>query len=56
MQRLEYAAHMPWMIGDAKFQADDGGNARTGPQLATKAVGYGPAMQQLGQAGKLGGR
>jgi hypothetical protein len=44
------------MIGDAEFQADDGGDARTGPQLSTKAIGDGPSMQQLGQAGELGGR
>ncbi len=44
------------MIGDAEFQADDGGNARTGPQLSTKTIGYGPSLQQLGQAGELVGR
>jgi hypothetical protein len=47
---------MTWMIGDAKGQADDGGDARTGPQLSTKAIGYGPSMQQLGQASELVGR
>lgn len=47
---------MTRMIGDAEFQADDGGDARTGPQLSTKAIGCGPALQQRGQAGELVGR
>jgi hypothetical protein len=46
---------MTWMRGDAEFQADDGGDARTGPQLSTKAIGYGPSMQQRGQASELVG-
>jgi hypothetical protein len=44
------------MVGDAEFQADDGGDARTGPQLSTKAIGCGSTLQQLGQAGELCGR
>jgi hypothetical protein len=55
MQRVEQAAHMTWVIGDAEFQADDGGDARPGPQLATKAIGDGPSLQQRGQASELVG-
>jgi hypothetical protein len=47
---------MTWMRGDAECQADDGGDARTGPQLPTKAIGDGPSLQQLGQASELVGR
>jgi len=47
---------MTGMIGDAEFQADDGGDASAGPQRSTEAVGYGPSVQQLGQASELVGR
>ena len=47
---------MPRMIGDAECQADDGGNACTGPQLATEALGEGPALQERGPAGERVGR
>jgi hypothetical protein len=47
---------MTRMIGDAEFQADDGGDASPGPQLSAKAIGCGPSMQQLGQAAELVGR
>jgi hypothetical protein len=47
---------MTRMIGDAEFQADDGGDASTGPQLSSKAIGSGPSMQQLGQTSELVGR
>jgi len=53
---LAEAADMTGMIGDAKFQANDGGDASTGPQLSTEAIGHGPSMQQLGHAGELVGR
>jgi hypothetical protein len=47
---------MAWMIGDTKFQADDGGDSTAGPQFSAKAVGGGALMQQGGQAGQLLGR
>jgi hypothetical protein len=54
--RLAPAAHRTRMRGEAKFQADEGGDSRTGPQLSTTAIGCGPSMPQLGQAGELLGR
>jgi hypothetical protein len=44
------------MIGEAKFQAEDGGDARAGPEFSAKAVGGGAPMQQGGQAVQLLGR
>jgi hypothetical protein len=41
---------------DAECQADDGGDAGPGPQLATKAISCRPARPQPGQAGELVGR
>ena len=44
------------MVPDAKCQVNDDGDARSGPDLAAKAVGFGPPVQKLGQAGQLVGR
>ncbi len=47
---------MPWMIGDTKLQADDGGDPTAGPEFPAKAVGGGASLQQCGQVGQLLGR
>jgi hypothetical protein len=47
---------MTRVIGDTKFQTDDGGDPTAGPEFSAKAVGGRTAMQQLGQAGELLGR
>ncbi len=47
---------MPRVIGDTTFQADDGRDPTTGPQLSAKAVGGGTLMPQGGQAGQVLGR
>jgi hypothetical protein len=47
---------MPRVIGDAKFQADDGGDPTAGPELSAKAIGGRTSVQQRGQAGKVLGR
>jgi hypothetical protein len=47
---------MARMIGDPKDELHDGGNASTSPELPPKAIGFGPSMQQRGQAGELLGR
>jgi hypothetical protein len=44
------------MVPDAKCQVNDDGDARSGPDLAAKAVGFGPPVQKVGQAGQLVGR
>jgi hypothetical protein len=47
---------MTRVIGDTKFQVDDGGAPRAGPELSAEAIGRGTSLQQLGQAGELLGR
>jgi hypothetical protein len=43
------------MIGNATRQAHHGSNPATGPHLASKAIGLGAAVQQLGQTCQLVG-
>jgi hypothetical protein len=45
---VEQATHMLWMIGNAKFQIDDGGDPTAGPELSAEAIGRGTPMQQRG--------
>ena len=51
--RLAQAADMARMVRDAEFQTNHGGDPATGPDLAPKAIGFGPSVQQLGQARQL---
>jgi hypothetical protein len=44
------------MVPDATFQVTDDGDARSGPDLAAKAVGFGTPVQERGQAGQRVGR
>jgi hypothetical protein len=44
------------MIPDAKGQVNDDGDAHARPDLAAKAVRFGPSVQELRQAGQLVGR
>ena len=53
---LAEAADRGRMVPDATFQGHDDGDARSGPDLAAKAVGLGPAGQERGPAGQLVGR
>ena len=48
---FEEAADMGRVVPDAKFQVNDDGDARSGPELAAKTVGFGPPVQERGQAG-----
>jgi hypothetical protein len=43
------------MIGDAKLQLNHGGDPSTGPDLPSKAVGFGSTVQERGQTGQLCG-
>jgi len=43
------------VVGDAERAADDLGDPLAGPDLATKPVGLGPALQQGGELGYLRG-
>jgi hypothetical protein len=45
-QGVEPAAHMDGMVGDAKFEVDRRGDPSTAPDLASKAVGVGPTVQE----------
>jgi hypothetical protein len=47
---------VPGMIGNPIFELEHGGNPPTGPELSPKAIGFGPPLQELGQAGELLGR
>ena len=47
------AADMARMIPDAKFQLHHGGDPATGPELAPEAIGFGAALQIVGQAREL---
>jgi hypothetical protein len=53
---FEEAADMGRMVPNAKFAVNDDGDTRAGPDLAAKAVGFGPPVQERGQAGQLAGR
>jgi hypothetical protein len=46
---------MPWMVHDAKFQANHRGNAAPGPEFSPKAVSDWPPPQEVGQAGEWRG-
>jgi hypothetical protein len=37
---------MDGMVGDAKFEVDRRGDPSTAPDLASKAVGVGPTVQE----------
>jgi hypothetical protein len=47
---------MAGMMPDAKSQVDDRRNAAASPELAPKTIGFGTALQTLGQTGELFGR
>jgi hypothetical protein len=38
---------MDGMVGDAKLQANDRGDPFAGPDLAPKAVSFGPMLQEF---------
>jgi hypothetical protein len=44
---------MAWMIGDATFHANHGGNAATRPELPPETIGFGASLQESRQAGEL---
>jgi hypothetical protein len=46
---------MDGMVGDAKLQANDRGDPSAGPDLAPKAVGFGPMVQEFWQTDQLAG-
>jgi hypothetical protein len=46
---------MPGMVGNPIFELNHRGNPPPGPELAPKAIGCGPPVQELGQAGELRG-
>jgi hypothetical protein len=46
---------MDSMVGDAKFEVDHRGDPSTGPDLPSKAVGFGSTVQERGQTGQLCG-
>lgn len=52
---LEEPADVGRMVPDAKLAVNDDGNARSGPNLAAKSVGFSAPLQELGQAGQLVG-
>jgi hypothetical protein len=47
---------MAGMVGNPVFELHHGGDPPPRPELAPKAVGFGPPLQALGQAGELLGR
>ncbi len=47
---------MPGMVGNPIFELNHRGNPPPGPELAPKAIGCGPPVQEFGQAGELCGR
>jgi hypothetical protein len=53
---FEEAADMGRRVPDATFAVHANGDARAGPDLAAKAGGFGPSVQERGQAGHLAGR
>jgi hypothetical protein len=46
---------MDSMVGNAKLEVDHRGDPSTGPDLPSKAVGFGPTVQERGQTGQLFG-
>jgi hypothetical protein len=46
---------MARVVGDAKLQPNDRGNPSAGPDLPSKAIGFGAAVQEVGQAVQLRG-
>jgi hypothetical protein len=56
LEGCEEAADRGRMVPDANFEVNDDGDARAGPDLAAKAVGFGTPVQELGQAGQRAGR
>jgi hypothetical protein len=46
---------MARVVGDATRQPNDRGNPSAGPDLPSKAIGFGAAGQEVGQAGQLRG-
>jgi hypothetical protein len=46
---------MPGMVGNPIFELNHRGNPPPGPELAPKAIGCGPPLQEGGQAGELRG-
>ena len=53
--RLEQATDMARVVGDAKLQPNDRGDPSAGPDLPSKAIGFGAAVQEFGQAVQLCG-
>ena len=47
---------MAGVVGNSIFALNHGGDPPPGPQLAPKAIGCGPPVQEFGQAGELLGR
>jgi hypothetical protein len=47
---------MPGMVGNPIFELKHSGNPPAGPDVPPKAIGFGPPLQELGQAGELFGR
>ena len=46
---------MARVVGEAKFQPNHRGDPATGPDLPSKAIGFGAAVQECGQAVQLCG-
>ena len=46
---------MARVVGDATRQPNDRGDPSAGPDLPSKAIGFGAAVQECGQAGQLRG-
>jgi hypothetical protein len=47
---------MTGMVGNPIFELNHGGDSPTGPELSPKTIGFGPPVQEFGQAGELLGR
>ena len=46
---------MDGVVRDAKLEAEHRGDPATGPELPSKAVGFGPTVQEFGHTGPLFG-
>jgi hypothetical protein len=53
--RLEQATDMARVVGDATLQPNDRGDPSAGPDLCSKAIGFGAAVQECRQAVQLRG-
>ena len=53
---LAETADMTGMVGNPIFELNHGGEPPTGPELSPKAIGFGPPLQERGQAGERRGR